>query len=69
MTEGTLAITRFDAPLCESCGQVDKQLYVDLVGKQETTCGICGHSILLTDAQWLRQFHELSQDVRAQYRK
>ena len=69
MTEDTLTIARLDTPPCELCGQVDKQAYVDLVGNQETTCGICGNSILLTDAEWLQQFAELSQDVRAQYKK
>lgn len=69
MTDNTLAIARFDTPLCKDCGQVDKQLYSELFEKHETTCGKCGYAIPLTDAKWLKEFIELSQEVRAQYRK
>jgi len=68
MTDGILAIARFNTPHCKNCGQVDRQLYTELFEKQETTCGICGYAIPLTNAEWLKQFIELSHEVRSQYR-
>ena len=67
MPADILAIARFDTPRCSHCGEVDKQLYSSLAGKQETTCGFCGHAIPLTDTEWLMQFTELSNEIKNQH--
>ena len=66
MSPSLLEIARFDTPRCEGCGQIDKQPYSALAGKQKTSCSICGHSIPLTDQEWLKEFTELVQGIQEQ---
>lgn len=69
MTDDMLSTMKFDTPRCHSCGQVDKQLFDELAGKDDAKCSFCGGSIPLTDPAWVARFQEMVKGVKEIYKK